>query len=221
MYLQITDRCNMHCEHCSFSCTAQGEDMSLETFRNAKEYILGDCLAIGGGEPTLHPMFWQILGECLGTCGSVWLATNGSVDDIAIPLAAMARKGVIGCALSQDDYHDPVSEEVLDAFYDGMQWDNGIRQYLPERGWQGSQVDLREIRDVSRNIGLRGRALENELEGGDKCTCPELFIAPNGDVRGCACPDAPLFGNVNTEVHIPEGWEYGECSREQEETVRA
>jgi MoaA/NifB/PqqE/SkfB family radical SAM enzyme len=30
--VEITQRCNMKCRHCSRSCTEKGEDMSLDTF---------------------------------------------------------------------------------------------------------------------------------------------------------------------------------------------
>jgi len=33
MYIQITDKCNMTCEHCGFACTKKGSFMSLDTFK--------------------------------------------------------------------------------------------------------------------------------------------------------------------------------------------
>lgn len=32
MYIQITNRCNMSCPHCGMNCTAEGQDMTMETF---------------------------------------------------------------------------------------------------------------------------------------------------------------------------------------------
>ena len=77
MYIQITTRCNMECEHCCMSATAKGEDMSIGTFKNALEY--DEYITIGGGEPTLHPKFWEMMGLALGFGEYVWLATNGSI----------------------------------------------------------------------------------------------------------------------------------------------
>ncbi len=31
MYIQITTRCNMFCEHCCMNATADGDDMNIET----------------------------------------------------------------------------------------------------------------------------------------------------------------------------------------------
>lgn len=68
MYIQITTRCNMHCDHCCYSCTSVGEDIQLKTYEKALELTEwhSDYLSIGGGEPTLHKDFWTILGMSLG-----------------------------------------------------------------------------------------------------------------------------------------------------------
>jgi len=118
MYIQITTRCNMHCAHCGMSCTAQGEDMSLQTFRQALEYS-EDTVAIGGGEPTIHPLFWQKMTET------------------ALALAGLAKRGIIGCDLSQDDYHEPVDPRVVEAFT--------VDQ---KRAYNSTTCDQRGIRNV-------------------------------------------------------------------------
>lgn len=53
MYLQITTRCNMHCDHCCYRCEETGEDMSLEIFEKALSYD-DETATIGGGEPTVR-----------------------------------------------------------------------------------------------------------------------------------------------------------------------
>lgn len=201
MYIMITSRCNMTCKHCGFACTAKGEDMSIETFRNA----LGcnEHITLGGGEPTLHPLFWQMLGESIACCESVWLATNGSQTTIAIALAKMAKKGVIGCALSQDDYHDEIDYEVIEAFRRG------------KRSVKHEDRDYREIRDVTGKEIKSGRW----KKGKKGCICEDIIIKPNGDVFGCGCKDAIRLGNVNTGYEIPEDWEYNTCSHHQSVSV--
>lgn len=205
MYVQITTRCNMSCEHCCYACTADGEDMSLETFRNCLG--LDSMIAIGGGEPTLHPQFWQFLGESLAEAEEyVWLATNGSQTQTALALAKLAKKGVIGCALSQDYYHDPIEQCVIDAFTTEPQ---GVRYSVG--GYQRNPDDAREIRDVGGKEIRAGRC-EDGLE---KCPCEDLLVKPNGDIYACGCADAPCFGNVNTGYIIPEDWQTGECCHSQ------
>jgi len=225
MYLQITTRCNMTCEHCCFNCTHEGEDMTAETFENALEFIVDHdpySIDIGGGEPTLHPLFKSFLMDCLGEAENVWLATNGSVKKTALLLCKMARNGVIGCALSRDPYHDydMVDEEVMAAFQDGM-----VREYYggPEAmrpdGHRRNEKDRREIRDTSHSIKGAGRALENELA--DKgCACGGICIKPNGDVASCpSCEGAVVFGNVNRgDVVFPEDYNWCGCHTESHNT---
>ena len=200
MYIQITTRCNMACEHCCNACTLDGEDMSIETFKKALDY--DDYISIGGGEPTIHPKFWEFIGLALGRCESVWLATNGSITDTALALARMAKKGVLACALSQDAYHDAIAESVVRAFTK----EKKVHHY----GEQNN--DFREIRNVN----------EREINGGrcdfgeDGCSCPGLICKPNGEVLACGCDNASSFGNVHTEIDVPEDWDTNDCYKEQE-----
>ena len=206
MYIQITTRCNMSCAHCCFACTENGEDMSFNIFKKAIDFYSG-YVSIGGGEPTLHKHFNKFLLYALGHCEGVWLATNGSNTETSIVLAGMASRGILGVALSLDDFHDPIDQEVIDAFQiDGKRQSN----------------DFREIRDVSTSVSNAGRARsrKNQYNYGfiadNKCCCTELFVDPKGYVHGCGCKNAPIFGNfLKGNVVIPETWEYGECYKNQ------
>lgn len=203
MYITLTTRCNMTCEHCCGDYTEKGEDMALETFRNVLDYD-SEVITLGGGEPTLHPLFWQILGESIAHCDEwVWLATNGSQTRTAIALAKLARKGVLGVALSQDDYHDPIDPEVVEAF---------TRDKQVSRPYDNRTPDAREIRDVTGNEVNAGRC---DFGAEDSCCCPGFMVMPDGAVRACGCADAPTLGNINEEFQPPDDWEWGECYRQQ------
>lgn len=64
---QITDQCHLDCPHCYADSTSEGEHGSLEDICKALEQVaeLG-CfqVALGGGEPLLHPRLEQILAKC-------------------------------------------------------------------------------------------------------------------------------------------------------------
>ena len=196
MYFQIVNFCNMTCSHCGMACKKTGETMSIETFRNALQYS-DEMVTIGGGEPTLHPFFWQILGESIAHAYSVWLATNGSNTGISLALAKMAQKGVLGVALSQDRFHDPIDPRVIQAFTV-----QGIRK----------DDDQREIRNVEKNLVKSGRC----KTGKKGCICEDLFCKPNGDVSICGCLNAPVFDNINEEnFAIPNDYEFGTCYNDQ------
>jgi len=177
--------------------------MSIETFRNA--LLMGDSesTTLGGGEPTLHPMFAQMLFEAIGNSEWVWLATNGSQTETALTLAKLAKKGVIACALSRDIYHDPIDDRVIKAF------ERPADDFTPFKHKPSS--DCREIRDVTGKEIKAGR-MKLGIKG---CVCPEMIVKPDGTIRACGCDDSPVLGNVNDVVSIPDDWEYGECYKNQ------
>ncbi len=209
MYIQITTRCNMSCAHCCMSATKDGDDMTIEVFKKALEYS-DDNVSIGGGEPTLHPKFWEFIGLSLGHSEYTWLATNGSVTDTALGLAKLARLEAFGCELSQDWYHDDIDERVIDAF-----------------------TAIKSIRDVTHEgtklVMKQGRGAElPDHEAEDGCSCEDLICKPNGDITVCGCDDAPMIGNIMddgldinnklTELY-GEDYEWNECHKRQPVTV--
>lgn len=193
----------MTCEHCIFACTAQGTNMSREHFRRALKYATsyGEHVTLGGGEPTLHPRFWEFLGLCLGTRYlSTLVVTNGSITATALALAEMARKGVVSVALSQDDFHDPIDAAVIQAFTK--------EPGRPRYSYSSDEIpDLREIRTVNTLV-RSGRCQEGEEE----CHCDGYpFVLPDGRVRQCACDDAPIVGHITgqfqpLDVNEDEPW---------------
>ena len=121
MYLQLTTRCNMSCEHCAFSCTKDGEDMSMDIFYKSLTLCeeFGDIPFLGGGEPTLHPNLSEILLESIVCAsqiddgGPMGIVTNGSITKIALKLVALTKGKGINAELSQDVYLDTIDSMVI------------------------------------------------------------------------------------------------------------
>lgn len=210
MYLQLTTKCNMACDHCGFSCSPKrGEHMDLKTYKAALDLAeeSGSFLTLGGGEPTIHPQFWEFLGLALGKrwIESIWLATNGKKTETALALAGLARKGVIGVDLSQDPWHEPIDPKVITAFTD--------RRSVEESAYFSPKTDLRGIRNVSRNGPVSwGRAKRNQLGANDDCICDELFVSPDGRIWACGCK-LEQFGTV-FKPEIPDHYSReDQCTR--------
>ena len=189
-YIMITTRCNMACEHCCMDAKPEGIpewgiDMPQRVFKKALKLFEGDHISIGGGEPTLHPMFWEFIGLSFRYTESIWLATNGSITEDALVLANLAQRGVLGVSLSLDDFHDSIDERVKKAFE------------IPKNSYAYRECnnDSREIRKVVRILPA-GRAKKTgvytEEEG---CACEDTFVTPNGDIWVCGCREESL-GNV-------------------------
>jgi MoaA/NifB/PqqE/SkfB family radical SAM enzyme len=159
----------------------------MKVFRKALDVArsFGEALEIGGGEPTLHPHFWSIIGESLGhDLEFVWMATNGSKTETAIKLANMAKKGIISVRLSQDEYHAKIDKKVIDAF-------------TKVKMNSTNSDDLREIGRVT-SIIKSGRAEDNGIytDESKDCICEGWFIDPYGNFKQCGCLDAPILCNI-------------------------
>ena len=190
MYLQITTRCNMKCAHCCYSCTEKGQDMSRDIAFKALKYAenMGDAITIGGGEPTVHPLFWDILGLSLVHVTddmNVHVITNGKNSKDAIKLASLAKRGVIGAEVSQDRWHEPISDEVYEAFTKDK------RDYIYNNDHR--PPDMRGVRSV-KTICKQGRG-RNIAGAKVECCCDDLVVDPEGKLFACGCK-REQFGTI-------------------------
>ena len=154
-------------------------------------------IVLGGGEPTLHPDFWKLLGYALSK-GHPWLATNGSNKEDALALCDLAKKGKVSATLSQDEWHDPIDRKVVEAFQDGLklyEYD-GYDCWLPPKN--GRKYDLREIRMIK--IPYKGGRATKMKETRKGCPCQGIQFRVNGHIYPCGCDDAPKIGTVDDGI---------------------
>lgn len=208
LYIQLTTRCNMDCNHCCFGCGEQGMDMRSTVFRQALKFAERRQIPVtlGGGEPTLHPRFmeflwWSIramagLTDDLGM-PAVSLVTNGSRTQTALELAALAKVGVIWASVSRDEFHDPIVPQVFRAF--------------------ASAEKAGDYRRISRPsfIVPAGRARHWGNHPFIKCACDGPFITPDGSLYSCGCR-LYRFGHISQRpLDLPEEWDHLKCPNEQ------
>lgn len=202
MYIQITTRCNMTCAHCGFSCKATGQDMSRETFVAACElaYDMGDTITIGGGEPTIHALFWDFIGISLKYADDIppYVITNGSMTQDAIRLAKLGESNLLQTRVSFDQYHDDIDPSVLRAFGNPK-----YRKYTDDSRFT-ALIRQGRAKKLSKKITRPG------------CLCESLFITPDGYIYGCAHKEK-TYGTVFNPSGIPEDCEEREtCTLEWE-----
>jgi MoaA/NifB/PqqE/SkfB family radical SAM enzyme len=177
-------------------------------------------VTLGGGEPTLHPLFkdfllyaqWELTGNEYDYVGPrVHLVTNGSNTKIALKIAELARMGAISAAVSHDEYHDPIDPVVYQAFT------------KPQRDFyhphNNDDHDYRHINEGKNYIVPVGRAKHWGNHPFIKCICDSVFITPLGDVYPCGCKKT-LLGNVLGEVKIYSEYFQGYCEKTQKKEYK-
>lgn len=147
--LKITDFCDLGCSFCYMGSTTRGEHSSSRTLwpwlQSCKDAGVLE-LAIGGGEPTLHPEFPEILEEAAKSFYSVAFTTKDSrwLQDERIVKAVKAHVRAIGWSISEKGevtrVRDLVEKADVDPFYlvrgsvwgsagEGEPSDNKVRQF--------------------------------------------------------------------------------------------
>jgi len=195
MYLQITTKCNMKCGHCCYSCNRNGKHGDYHFMLKALDFIsdYADILAIGGGEPTLHPRFFDILRYALARFDSVWMATNGSrlksmqrlyniitQDDWCD--TSIFQEDRLTVALSQDPFHSPIDSWVKNTW---------------QRNRSSPGFEIRDVTQSRSGIIAQGRAKRTGSGWNtDDCVCADHIIKPDGQIRLCGCIDAPVIGTI-------------------------
>ena len=108
LFAELTDRCNLACLHCGSSCGG-GNGRSLDTrlLLRTLEEVAEDfeprsvMICLTGGEPLLHPDFFEIAGK-IHALGFPWgITTNGTLTDAACA-QKMAALGLGSVTLSLD-----------------------------------------------------------------------------------------------------------------------
>lgn len=213
-YLQITTKCSMHCAHCCYSCNMKGKHMDYSVSVHAINFIrdiLGDeSISIGGGEPTLHPRFFDILENCLQDFDYVWMATNGSktksmyrLHDIIdgndyencscktdeerdyCQCQILDGTNKLAVALSQDYFHDLIDERIVSL------WTRNANVH------KRSGYEIRNVTNSHSGIVKEGRAKRTGNWQDEKgCVCSDIMIKPNGDIKLCGCSIAPVIGTI-------------------------
>jgi MoaA/NifB/PqqE/SkfB family radical SAM enzyme len=199
VYLQITTRCNMLCPHCGFTCTANGRGIEYSSFKHAI-WLLNKIkipeITLGGGEPTIHLKFFDILNYSLDNfAGKIGVITNGKDSFSALKLLDSWKKykSKLRIGLSTD-YHDSICDYVYSKY---------------------KKYNL--IHRISRiaNAGRAKKYIKKEEKVNNVCLCGPI-ITPNGNIRQCSCGNSPIAGNVSLDnrkklLKLEEILKYKQC----------
>jgi len=177
--------------------------MSREVFVRACQLAesMDMFIDIGGGEPTVHPLFWDFVGIALRYLNSNYLciATNGKLEKDAIALAGLARRRVLYADLSLDKFHEPISYQV-------------VRAFEKSAGPVKIRTDYRGIRDVTSGDTVdpapfgRAKAWANRRD--IRCPGNDLAVVPDGTIWACGCR-TKTYGTIykpELPERMPDEW---------------
>lgn len=192
LFFEITDRCNLSCRHCGSSCTATGQlltpedvEKTLISVKNNKDLMGYDpIICLTGGEPMLHPRFFEI-AELVKNMGFLWgMTTNATLID---PAAAEKLKaaGLATVSVSLDG-----TERTHDALRrrDGA-WqlalrgikclqDVGIEPQVTSVIHPGNIGELDAIYDLLCERGITSWRPINTEPIGRACEADDLLLDP-------------------------------------------
>lgn len=201
MYYQITNRCNLECEHCGFACTSKGKDMPLEMFKEVISKEHPEFMVLGGGEPTMHPQFWDILLTTMRYSDNIFMATNGVNVDMTLECIDVFDKlRNASLRVSHDAYHPDVDDRIIEK----------IKRL-------GNENICIQNYSVSYQISRAGRAYTNNIYTRELCFCPEFILQPNGKVKFCACPESPIIGTYKDVIDGKLSLGTNGCIQEKED----
>lgn len=177
LFLELTDRCNMACLHCGSSCKGKNhtflpkEDIFKVLDDVAEKYGAGSVMiCLTGGEPMLHPQFYEIAAG-IHARGFCWgMTTNGTLID-EYSAQKLAETGLESVSVSLDGLeaeHDFLRNRP-NAFQRTVR---GIRTLRECRAYQGIlQVttvvhkgnihNLESVYEYVKELGIDGWRLSN------------------------------------------------------------
>lgn len=186
LFFEVTNRCNLRCLHCGSSCTAGGQDLSAEDVRKVLASVASPddapMICLTGGEPLLHPHFFDIAATVSGM-GFYWgMTTNGTLID-ARCAAALRDTGMSTVTVSLDGMegaHDALRRSP-GAWHDAME---GIR-CLQEAGFspqvttvvhRENMQDLDLLYETLVKTGIRFWRIINIEPIGRACESGDLML---------------------------------------------
>lgn len=115
LFFEITNRCNLNCKHCGSNCSAKGQSLTRKDIETTLKTIPADkpMICLTGGEPLLHPDFFDI-AECVRKMGFFWgMTTNATLitEAVAIKLKQTGMSTVSVSLDGMEESHDALRKQ--------------------------------------------------------------------------------------------------------------
>lgn len=187
LFFELTNQCNLRCRHCGSNCSFEGQSLSIRdivtTLRSLGQENPMICLT--GGEPLLHPDFFEIAG-CVHSMGFSWGMTTNATMINEMSAAKLRQTGMSTVSVSLDGMeqaHDTLRRKK-------GAWKNALRglKYLQNEGFepqvttvvhQGNFEDLEPLYELLCEIGITSWRPINVEPIGRACESDSLLLRPD------------------------------------------
>ena len=115
LVIELTNRCNLRCQHCFDERHAATGDLSLEIIEKVLREGKGcgiDHLAFTGGEPTLHHQFPEIIRRVCDAGYTFSFVSNGTNFPRIYPLLLLHRHSFAGVTFSLDGAREETHDRL-------------------------------------------------------------------------------------------------------------
>ena len=187
LFFEVTDRCNLRCRHCGSRCTAEGHALTANDVERTLASIKGGkpTVCLTGGEPMMHPDFFEIAG-LVKEMGFNWgMTTNATlIDTEAAEKLRQAGMSTVSVSLDgMESSHDSLRQKA-------GAWRLALRglEALQKAGFkpqvttvlhQGNFDELEPLYEMLCGIGITSWRPINVEPIGRACESADLLLTPD------------------------------------------
>lgn len=115
LFFEITNRCNLKCRHCGSSCSLEGLELTADEVKSVLDTlgIVRPMICLTGGEPLLHPSFFEI-AEAVHSKSLSWgMTTNATlIDEDCADMLKRTGMGTVSVSLDgMEESHDLLRQQ--------------------------------------------------------------------------------------------------------------
>ena len=186
LFFEITNRCNLNCSHCGSCCTSNGESLMVTDVKTVLESIPLDkpAVCLTGGEPMLHPQFFDI-AECLQSMGFLWgMTTNATlINDAAAERLKQAGMSTVSVSLDgMEQSHDRLRRRqgAWKSALQGLQalQNAGLEPQVTTVLHQGNFEELDQLYELLSDMGITSWRPINVEPIGRACESSDMLLKP-------------------------------------------
>ena len=186
LFFEITSRCNLHCLHCGSRCGQEGTSLSCNSIINTIKTLPDrhTMICLTGGEPLLHPDFFEI-ASAVHENGFGWgMTTNGTLIDAS--KAKALRSAHMDTVSVSIDGLEETHDKLLRVRGSWKKAINGIK-CLQGQGFSpqvttvvhaGNIGELEDIYSLVEELGIQSWRPINVEPIGRACESGSMMLSP-------------------------------------------